>query len=300
MPTLHPGTTRNRSRTRPTPGSPTPGSPTPGSTTRSGPWRWLVGSAVLFFLVPFVGTDLLGLRPDLYHVAYFTVAVVWSVAFLTTYGAALRDLWRPHLGWSLVVGALAGAGVVSVVLTQSGTGHPDGWRWWFGIGWRGVVYGSVDTVVLFVFPAAVAYLVLHGNRAGAARKVGYAALVLALSLVMSTAYHLGYPEYRGADLRSPLVGTVMANSAAVATGNPVGAFLTHVPAHTSAAVHQYRGGPTHMLPPRTTADHPDRGDGDWAVGLAGVWLLGTAGTLTLLARHERAGSSTNGKEVNSP
>ena len=155
---------------------------------------------------------------------------MWAVAFLTTYGAALRDLWRPHLGWSLVVGALAGASVVGVVLAQSGTGHPDGWRWWFEIGWRGVVYGSVDTVVLFVFPAAVAHLVLHGRpRPAPPRNVGYAGLVLALSLVMLTAYHLGYPEYRGADLRSPLVGTVMGSSATVVTGNPVGAFLTPRP-----------------------------------------------------------------------
>ena len=219
-----------------------PAAPTPGSTTRSGPWWWLVGSAVLFFLVPFVGTDLLGLQPDLYYVVLLhrRGRVVRRVprhvrrepcatCGAPTWGGAWSSVRSPASVWS------------ASCSRRAGTGHPDGWRWWFGIGWRGVVYGSVDTVVLFVFPAAVAYLVLHGNRAGAARKVGYAALVLALSLVMSTAYHLGYPEYRDADLRSPLVGTVMANSAAVVTGNPVGAFLTHVPAHISAAVHQNRG-----------------------------------------------------------
>jgi hypothetical protein len=189
--------------------------------------------------------------------------------------------------WSLVVGAVAGIGVAAVVLGSDGTGHPEGWRWWFEIGWRGVVYGTVDALILFVFPAAVAYLVMHGNRAGARRKVAYAGLVLALSLLMSASYHLGYPEYRDSDMRSPLIGTVMADSAAVLTGNPVGAFITHGTAHVSAAVHQNEGGPTKMLPPQETADYPGRGNSDLAAGLAGFWLVVTAGGITTLVRRQR-------------
>ena len=135
------------------------------------------------------------------------------------------------------------------MLSTAGTDHPDGWQWWFAIGWRGVVYGAADTLLLFVFPAAVAYLVMHGDRTGGRRKLAHAGLTLALSLLVSTSYHLGYAEYRDADLRSPVMGTVLGNSAAVVTGNPVGAFVTHTAAHVTAVVHQYEGGPTHMLPP---------------------------------------------------
>jgi hypothetical protein len=213
------------------------------------PWLWLVGGAVLFFAVPWVGTDVLALPRDLYYVVYFTIAVGFFAAFVTEYRSQLAGLWRNNWRWSLVVGALAGAAVAAVVLSSAGTDHPDGWRWWFDIGWRGVAYGSVDTLALFVFPAAVAYLVMHGDRTGARRKVAFAGLTLALSLLVSTSYHLGYAEYRDADLRSPLIGTVMADSAAVLTSNPVGAFLTHTTAHVTAVVHQYEGGPTQMLPP---------------------------------------------------
>ena len=263
---------------------------TPRASTRANPWLWLVGGMVLFFLVPLVGTDMLGLQPDLYYLIYFTIAVVCFAAFAATYRTQLRDLWRLNLKWSLVVGAVAGIGIVAIVFGSAGTDHPDGWRWWFEIGWRGVVYGSVDTLALFVFPAAVAYLLMHGNRTGAKRKIGYAGLVLALSLLVSASYHLGYPEYRDADLRSPLIGTVMADSSAVLTGNPVGAFLTHVPAHVSAVVHQNEGGPTQMLPPKGTADYPNHGDSDLAAGLAGLWLLGTAGALAVLVRRKRTPS----------
>jgi hypothetical protein len=251
------------------------------------PWLWLAGGALLFFAVPFVGTDKLGLQPDLYYLIYFTIAVAWFAAFLATYRTQLRELWSLNLRWSLAVGALAGIGVVAIVFSSAGTDHPDGWRWWFEIAWRGVVYGSVDALTLFVFPAAVAYLLMHGDRTGAKRKIGYAGLALALSLLVSTSYHLGYPEYRDADLRSPLIGTVMANSATVLTGNPVGAFLTHAPAHVSAVVHQNEGGPTQMLPPKVTADYPSHGDSDLAAGLAGLWLLVTAGAVTALVRRQR-------------
>ncbi len=263
---------------------------TPRASTRANPWLWLVGGMVLFLLVPLVGTDMFGLQPDLYYLIYFTIAVAWFAVFVSAYAAELHHLWRHNLGLSLAVGAVAGAGLVAMVFSQAGTDHPDGWRWWFEIGWRGVVYGSVDTLTLFVFPAAVAYLLMHGNRTGAQRKISYAGLVLALSLLVSASYHLGYPEYRDADLRSPLIGTVIADSSAVLTGNPVGAFLTHVPAHVSAVVHQNEGGPTQMLPPKVTSAYPNHGDSDLAAGLAGLWLLGTAGALTVLVRRKRTPS----------
>jgi len=256
------------------------------------PLPWLVGGVLLFFAVPFVGTDLLGLQPDLYYLLYFTVALAWFAAFWTTYRVELRELWRLNRTWSLTVGALAGAAVAAIVFGSAATDHPDGWRWWFEIGWRGVAYGAFDALTLFVFPAAVAWLMMHGDRTGVKRKLGYAALVLGLSLSVSAGYHLGYTDYRDADLRSPMIGTVMADSPAVLTGNPVGAVLTHVPAHVSAVVHQEQGGETQMLPPKAGPGYPGRGDSDLAPALAGLWLLVAAGAVTALVRRVRATASS--------
>lgn len=272
------------------PTTPLPASP-PGPTSdertsgTAAPLLWMAGGMALFFLVPYVGTDLAGLQPDLYYLCYFTIAAAWSGAFLVTYRDRLHDLWRLNLPWSLAIGAMAGIAVAAIVLRSAGTDHPEGWRWWFEIGWRGLVYSGVDAMTLFVFPTAVAYLLMRGDRTGAKRKIGYAGLVLSLSLMMSASYHLGYAEYRDADLRSPLIGTVMADSAAVLTGNPVGAFVTHGSAHASAVVHQNEGGPTKMLPPEEDADYPSHGDQDLAVGLAGLWLLLAAGAGIAVARR---------------
>jgi hypothetical protein len=244
------------------------------ATAASDAWTWLGAGLVLVFLVPFVGADLLDLQPDLYYLGYFTIAVLWFALFVRAHAAQLRPLWREHLAASLAVG-------------QDGTGHPDGWRRAFEILWRGVVYGSVDALTLFVFPAAVAYLLMHGDRRGVRRKAAFASVALLLSLLVSTSYHLGYAEYRGADLRSPLIGTLAANVPTVLTGNPVGAVVTHSMAHVAAVVHQREGGEMHMLPP--AASGPTHGDDDVAAGLAVLWLAVTAAALTLVARRHDQG-----------
>jgi hypothetical protein len=261
---------------------------TQDTTSRASAWLWLGGGALLFFLVPFVGSDVLGLQPDLYYLVYFTVAVAWFAVFAIAHASQLHDLWRHNLGWSLAVGAVAGAGLVAMVFSQAGTDRPDGWRFAFEIIWRGLVYGSVDALTLFVFPAAVAYLLMHGNRQGAGRRAGFAGLALVLSLLVSTSYHLGYPEYRDADLRSPLIGTVVANVPTALTGNPLGAVVTHSMVHVAAVVHQHDGGSTQMLPPKVTTGYPSHGDSDVAAGLAALWLLGTGGALILVVRRRGA------------
>src|SRR5688572_2450042 len=85
------------------------------------PWLWLACGAVLFFAVPWVGTDVIALPRDLYYVVYFTVAVGFFAAFVTAYRSQLEGLWRRNWRWSLVVGALAGAAVAAIVLSTAGT-----------------------------------------------------------------------------------------------------------------------------------------------------------------------------------
>ncbi|MGZ5418433.1 MAG: hypothetical protein ACXWDI_14780 [Nocardioides sp.] len=241
---------------------------------------------MLLFLVPFVGTDWLELQPDLYYLGYFTVAVAFFATFGTMHASALRPLWTEHLWQSLLIGALAGAALAIGVFNQAATPHPDGWRFGFQIIWRGLIYGSVDALTLYVFPAAVAYLLLRGNRYGLPRKAAFAGLALVLSLVVTTTYHLGYSEYRGDTIKYPEIGALVANIPTALTGNPLGAVLTHGTMHVSAAVHQNEGGAQHMLPPNVTADYASHGSSDLAAGLAAGWLLAAAGALTLLVRRQ--------------
>lgn len=264
-----------------------PAPETPSTARRGAPLLWFGAAAVLFFLVPWVGTDRLELQPDLYYLGYFTVAVSFFAAFLARNASALRALWTANLWQSLLLGALAGAALAIGVFNQAATPHPDGWRFGFQIIWRGLIYGSVDALTLYVFPAAVAYLLMRGNRTGLRRKAGFAGLALVLSLMVTTSYHLGYSEYRGDTIKYPEIGALVANVPTALTGNPLGAVITHDAMHVSAVVHQNQGGAQHMLPPKVTADYGSHGSSDLAAGLAAAWLLVTAAALTLLVRRQR-------------
>lgn len=265
----------------------TPVSGSSPSDGKGSPLLWLAVGAILFFLVPVIGTDWLELQPDLYYLGYFTVAVAFFVAFVATHASALRPLWTANLWQSLLVGALVGASLAVGVFNQAATPHPDGWQFGFQIIWRGLIYGSVDALTLYVFPAAVAYLLMHGNRTGLSRKAGFAGLALVLSLLVTTTYHLGYSEYRGDTIKNPEIGAIVANVPTALTGNPLGAVIAHGTMHVSAVVHLNEGGVQHMLPPKVSDDYGNHGSSDLATGLAVVWLLGTAGALTLLVRRQR-------------
>jgi hypothetical protein len=254
---------------------------------RAVPLLWLGAAAVLFLLVPWIGTDRLELQPDLYYLGYFTVAVSFLVVFLVVHASTLRPLWTGNLRPSLLIGAAVGAVLAVRVFKQAATVHPYDWRYGFQIIWRGVVYGSVDALTLYVFPAAVAYLLMHGNREGLRRKVAFAGLALALSLVVTTTYHLGYTEYRDDTIKYPEIGALFANVPTALAGNPLGAVVAHGAMHVSAVVHQNEGGAQHMLPPRAEADYGNHGSSDLAAALAAAWLLGTAGVVTVLVRRRQ-------------
>jgi hypothetical protein len=231
------------------------------------------------FATSLIASDIGGLHHDLYLLIYFTVAFGYLGWFATKCGVAWRRLLRTNLWWSLGVGALVGVAVVRQVTGQAGTSHPKGAFFWFELVWRGLVYGSVDALVLAVFPAVVAYLVMRGNRKGLARKTAFAGLVVLFSVIVSAAYHAGYSTYRGSTMSKPLTGTVMWNIPAALTGNPAGAVVAHAAVHSSAVVHQYYGGDNHLLPPELKADYPERAGGALGLLLAAGWLLVVAGAL---------------------
>jgi hypothetical protein len=253
-----------------------PGTPSPRAAL-----GWLAGGAAATFATSLVASNAAGLHHDLYLLVYFTVALAYLGWFAARCGVVWRSVLRTNLWWSLGVGALVGVAVVRQVMSQSGTGHPKGAFFGFELIWRGLVYGVVDALVLAVFPALVAYLVLRGNRQGLARKAAFAGLVVLFSLIVSAAYHAGYSTYRDSTMSKPLTGTVMWDVPAVLTGNPAGAVVAHAAVHVSAVVHQYYGGENHLLPPELTADYPERADGALGVLIGASWLAVVAGVLVL-------------------
>ena len=134
--------------------------------------------------------------------------------------------------------------VISVFIAtraEDGTGHPGGIEFIAAIGWRGVVYGAADGLLLSAFPILLVFAALRDSRlrrrAGGLVAVG--AIAMAASLAMTAVYHAGYDDFRSDKLRKPVTGDLVWSIPTLATLNPIGAPLAHVGLHVGAVVHNY-------------------------------------------------------------
>lgn len=104
------------------------------------------------------------------------------------------------------------------------------------------MYGAADGVLLSAFPILAVFAAFSGRPLGERRKRARAAigaLALAVSLLFTAVYHLGYSDFRSEKVRKPLVGDLVWSAPTLATLSPVGAPLAHVALHVSAVVHSY-------------------------------------------------------------
>jgi hypothetical protein len=219
-------------------------------------WRWLAGGLLLAFALPYLFTDLLTINRDLYYGVYAVVVfrffALWLRRTVDDPRALLTHNWR----WGVLLGVLFAGATTAIPFTEKATLHPHGLRFAAAIVWRGVVYGAADGVLLSVFPilAVVAAFSSRPLRERSKRAVaGIGALALAVSLLFTAVYHLGYPDFRGDMLRKPLIGDVVWSAPTLITLSPIGAPLAHIGLHVSAVVHTYDTDT--FLPPHPTTSH---------------------------------------------
>lgn len=205
-------------------------------------WAWLGTGLVLAFAVPFVFADVLELDRDLFYGVYAAFAVVllaaWSRATAYDLGAAIRR--RPL--WTLGLGlAVAGALAVMVLRTEDATARPDGLELAGAVVWRGVVYGLADGLLLSVFPILAVFAAFAGTRLNdrLRGKLVIGAMALLASVVMTVAYHAGYPDFRSEKMAKPVTGDVVWSVPTLVTLNPLGSPIAHVGLHVGAVLHSY-------------------------------------------------------------
>jgi hypothetical protein len=205
--------------------------------------RWLLGGLAIAFAIPFLFTDVIRVPRDLYYAIYvasvFGFVGAWARKTQQPIRAFLRRSWR----WAIALGAPAGLGLMYTVLREPSTAHPHGLTFVGAILWRGVVYGAADGLLLSVFPI-LAVFGLFASKPLRARSrkavVGMGALALAVSLLFTVVYHVGYPDFRGGKVKKPVAGDVIWSVPTLATLSPLGAPIAHITLHVSAVVHSYQ------------------------------------------------------------
>jgi hypothetical protein len=228
-----------------------PTQPTVG-VTASGWWHelvWVGVAAVVGFATTAVLSGWLELSRSWLVLVYAPVVATLFGAYVRWNHIDIRGFIVHHWRWGIVAGVVAGALLVMAVQREDGSARPEGFRLAWDVFWLGFVYGFADAVLLSVLPVMATWRTLarRGWTNGWVGKVGVGALAVVASLLVTAAYHLGYPEFQGADVKDPLVGNTIITLSFIVSSSPIAAVVSHIVMHI-AAVFQGAAGTT-QLPP---------------------------------------------------
>jgi hypothetical protein len=198
---------------------------------------WVPAGALVGFLTAFLLGDVVTLPVDVYYLLYFCVVLTFLEVYRRTTLLDLRRWVGRRLGWAMLLGVVVGLLMVRNVLARSGTEPLQGGELAWALFWRGVVYGGVDGLLLFTFPWVVTWRAFAAEGGGWPRKVGAAATAWVMIVLMTTAYHLGYRDFRSAKILQPNIGSGITAVATLASANPVASPLGHVMLHVAAVLH---------------------------------------------------------------
>lgn len=205
-------------------------------------WVWLAGGFVVAFAVPYLFADALDLNRDVFYGIHALAVVALFALWSRSTGYDLRAACLRHWLLAVLLGLTTAAVLTVMVLrTEDATARPHGLDLIAAVGWRGIVYGVTDGLLLSVFPILVVFAALAGTRLrhGLTGTLAVGAAALVASLAMTAVYHSGYSEFRSEKIRKPLVGDVVWSVPTLLTLNPIGAPIAHAGLHTSAVLHSY-------------------------------------------------------------
>jgi hypothetical protein len=141
--------------------------------------------------------------------------------------------------WGVTGAALLAFFTVRNVLSQPVSPRPTGLSLVLELLWSGIAYGLTDALLLTVLPVFAtwqAFTALHWT-ATLPGKLLVGAIAMLASLLVTTAYHIGYPEYRGKGMRGPVIGNTTMTFGYLLTNNPLAAILSHIAMHIAAVLH---------------------------------------------------------------
>jgi hypothetical protein len=143
------------------------------------------------FLVPFVVADQIELQRDGYYAVYVPAVVGFFVAWARDTRQPLREMFARRWRLAVVLGvAFAAISAFIAVRAEGGTTHPGGIEFIAALGWRGIVYGAADGLLLSAFPILLVFAALRDSRlrrrAGGLLAVGAVAILASLAMTAVT------------------------------------------------------------------------------------------------------------------
>lgn len=210
---------------------------------------WVVGAGLLGFILSTVFARVLRLPRKLYLIPYIGISGLFVYVYIRWSGISINELVRHNWTWGLIAAVLLTLFTVKNVLSQPVSARSKGFPLALDLLWSGVAYGLMDALLLTVLPVlatwqAFTLLSWTTNWPG---KILVGTIAVLSSVLVTAAYHLGYPEYRGTGLFGPVIGNTAMTLGYVLASNPLAAVFSHIAMHIAAVLH----GPAYVaqLPP---------------------------------------------------
>lgn len=199
---------------------------------------WILAAALLGFATSVIFARVLRLPRNLYLLPYVGFSSLFLYAYVKWSGLSVLDLIRYQWIWGLVGAIVLGVFTVKNILSQSASARAQGVILAFDIVWSGVIYGLVDALLLSVLPVLATWqaFTLLDWTISLPGKILVGTLGMLASLFVTVAYHLGYPEYRGAGLFGPVIGNTTMTLGYLITNNPLAAVLSHIAMHVAGVL----------------------------------------------------------------
>lgn len=198
---------------------------------------WIALGALVGFGSSFIFGDLLVLPVDLYYLVYFGIIITFFSTYIKKTQLNHREWFSRRLVWGVVLGLVSGALMVQFVLkgpaTERFTGAYLGWL----VFWRGLVYGAIDGLLLSSFPWIVTWRAFNVEKKPLSKKTAFSFVAWLFILVITTAYHLGYSDFRSGKIVQPNIGNTIISLPTLVSANPIGAPITHAIMHITAIIH---------------------------------------------------------------
>jgi hypothetical protein len=193
---------------------------------------------MLGFAISAVFAGWLRLERRRYLVPYVGLVSLFLYGFVALNEIDLAGMLTANWVWGTLAGTLVSVFLVKTVRAQPRSRQTSGMALIFDIGWAGLVYGMVDALFLNVIPVIAVWQGSSGFG-WAATPIGKIAIGTAglfASLLVTLAYHLGYPEFRNRKAGMVLAGNSVITLAFLLSGSPLGSILSHTVMHIAAVL----------------------------------------------------------------
>lgn len=200
---------------------------------------WIIAAGLLGFAISMIFARILRLPRNLYLIPYIGIAGLFFYAYVRWSTLSISELiWRNWV-WGLVGAIVLTLFTVKNVLSQPISPRSSGLPLILDLLWSGVAYGSMDALLLTVLPVFAAWqaFTLLNWTSNLPGKILVGAIALLASVLVTAAYHFGYPEYRSAGMVGPVIGNTTMTLGYLLTNNPLAAILSHIAMHIAAVLH---------------------------------------------------------------